>query len=525
MAAARTEAADPGAPPATGSGATQSATQSAGRGVLFITAAKLYFIVAGYAVQLMLPRLLGSPERFGLYSAAMSVVSILNNVLIVATIQTVSKRVSEDPGAADHSLRQGLSLQAVVGAVLAGTLLVSAPLLAERVLLDALLTPLFRIAAVVVFSYALYAALVGSLNGRQLFFKQATLDVTYTTLRSGCILGGAALGYGALGAIGGFASAAVGVLTVALLMVGVGRSGRPLAIRSWLLLMAPLWLYQLCLNMTLQVDLTVLKRSVADLALSAGQGTALAAETASRFAGFYRAAQTFAFVPYQLILSVTFVVFPMISHAVSIGDDTSTRAYIRGAMRFSFIVLFAVAAPISGASAGVMRIAYPDAYLAGASALSLLSLGMVCFALFVIGATILSGAGRPGIAAAVAAVTVVLVIGLNVLLVRAAGIGEGTLGAAATATSIGTAFALLAIGSAVYMRFGAFIPWKSALRTLLAAGAAWLLSHSLPSDSALSALGALVGGGLGYLVTLALVGELGKTELQALLSVVRRRGS
>ena len=62
-----------------------------------ITAAKVYFILTGYTVQLALPRLLGSPETFGLYSAAMSVVSILNNVLIVATIQTVSKHVSEDP--------------------------------------------------------------------------------------------------------------------------------------------------------------------------------------------------------------------------------------------------------------------------------------------------------------------------------------------------------------------------------------------------------------------------------------------
>ncbi len=93
--------------------------RSAGRGVLSITGAKLYFIVAGYAVQLLLPRLLGTPEAFGLYSAAMNVVSILNNVLVAATVQSVSKHVSEDLDHAGTTLRQGLLLQLTIGGGLA----------------------------------------------------------------------------------------------------------------------------------------------------------------------------------------------------------------------------------------------------------------------------------------------------------------------------------------------------------------------------------------------------------------------
>ena len=46
------------------------------------------------------------------------------------------------------------------------------------------------------------------------------------------------------------------------------------------------------------------------------------------------------------------------------------RRYIRGAMRFSLLVLLAIAAPISGAAEGVMHIVYPGAYLAGSAALS-----------------------------------------------------------------------------------------------------------------------------------------------------------
>ena len=147
----------------------------------------------------------------------------------------------------------------------------------------------------------------------------------------------------------------------------------------------------------------------------------------------------------------------MVSRAVAIGDIEATRRYIHNALRFSVIVLLAIAAPVSGASDGVLRIAYPDAYLAGSSALSILSIGMACFALFVVGATILSGAGRPGLAAAIAGVAVVVVIGANVTFVRFVGVGALTLGAAASGTSLAAFLALLAVGVAVSRRFGAFL--------------------------------------------------------------------
>lgn len=501
----------------------KATARAAGRGVLSITAAKVYFIFAGYAVQIALPRLLGSPEAFGLYSAAMSIVSILNNVLIAATIQTVSKRVSEDPTGAPESLRQGLLLQLGIGGALASTLLVSADVLATRVLLDPKLALLFRIASGVVFAYAIYATLVGSLNGRQQFQRQAGLDMTYTTLRTAGILGAAGLGFGVAGAIAGFTVAAGGVLAIALVVVGIGKRGAHTPWKVWFAFMAPLWLYQLCLNLTLQVDLTVLKRTVAALALAEGQSAVTAANLASRHAGFYRAAQTFSFVPYQLLLSVAFVVFPMVSHAVAIGDLDATRRYIQNALRFSLIVLLAIAAPVAGASAGVMHIAYPDAYLSGSDALSVSSLGMACFALFVVGATILSGAGRPGLAAAIAASSVVLVVVLNLVFVHFVGIGEHTLTAAASATSIASVTALVAVAYSVHARFGAFLARTTAARVLVAAAVGFALARVVPSTSALGALGALCAGGVAYLVTLFAVRELGPADVAYLRGVLARR--
>jgi stage V sporulation protein B len=504
--------------------ASEQSARRAGRGFLSISAAKLYFIVAGYAVQVALPGLLGGPEQFGFYSSAMSLVSIVTNVLIAATIQTVSKRVSEAPEHAASTLRQAVRVQLAVGLPLALVMLLSADLVATKLLLDPLLAPLLRVSSIVIACWTLYATLVGALNGEQLFGKQAALDLTYTTLRTLGILGAAGLGYGALGAAIGFAGAAVLVLCTSIAVVGLGRHdpSRPLRWRDWTTVLAPLWMYQLALNLILQIDLAVLKGNVAAIAQAGGATVEAAALTASGFAGLYRAAQTFAFVPYQLIISVTFVVFPLVSQAVTLGDGEATKRYVHGAMRFSLLVLLAIAAPVSGAAAGVMRIAYSDAFLGGAEALAVLSLGMVAFALFVIGATILSGAGRASTAAAIAFLAALIVLGCNYSFVRAVGIGPTTAMAAASATSVGTSFALLAVGFAVYKRFGAFLPLVSSLRVLAAAGVAWAVARVLPSGTAPLALLALVGGGVSYVVALAMLREITETELKLVRKVLRR---
>lgn len=498
-------------------------TRRAGRGLLLIATAKIVFIVSAYAVRLALPRVFGSEQVYGLFSVAFSAVSILNNVLIASTIQTVSKMVSEDEARAPSMLRHGLLLQALIGVVLAAGLGAGAPIWAEHVLLNPGLTPLFRVAGVVVLAYAIYAALVGSLNGRRRFQHQAGLDMGFSALRTTGLIGGATLGLGALGAMGGFATASCAILAVALATVGLGRSGAPFEPRRWLSFMAPIWFYQACINGILQIDLQILNRTATELALTTNDAGA-ASEIANVLSAHYNAAQTFAFVPYQLILSVTFIVFPFVSRATSLGDAEATRRYIRNAMRFSVLVLLAIAAPIGGAADGVMRIAYPEPYLAGAGALGVLVFGQVAFAMFVIGATILSGAGRPLVAALIALGSLIVVVVATRVAITTTGLaGSDTLVATAVGTSIGTVLALVVVGLTVWRSFGAFLPIASALRAALAGGAGFAAAKLVPHGSAIGALTALVAGVAAYAIALVLTREIGRTELDALRAIVRRR--
>jgi len=489
-----------------------------------IAGAKGYFIVTSYAVQLLLPRIFVEAKEFGLYSATMSGVAILTNVLIVATIQSVSKFTSEDESRAEVALRQGLRIQALVGGLLALALFVLAPALSHA-LLDDQLIPLLRVASVVVFAYALYAAAVGSLNGRHLFGKQARLDVTFSTLRTVGILGGASLGLGAIGAVAGFASAAAIIVTISLIWIGLGRAGGPgekIKRRRWLGFMAPIWTYQICLNGILLIDLQVLKRTATEIALLGAGATQAAVDLANQYVAYYRAAQTFAFVPYQLIISMTFIVFPMISKATSLGNRDAARSTIQHAMRLSLLLLLSVAAPTSGAAGGVMRLAYPGEYAAGASALSILIFGIVAFALFAVAATAISGAGKPAVAATIAGVSLAAVVVANRALVLRVGLGTHTLEAAATGTSIGMCIAVVLSAGVLYQQFGVFIPLLTWLRAGAAAAAGFAAARALPGDSAALAVGALAAGFFAVLVVLVATREVDAEDWRALKRVVRR---
>ena len=489
------------------------------RGLLWITGAKAFFIASSYGTQLVLPRLLGTVADFGLFATAMNVVSILNNVLIASTLQSVSKFVS---GAEDHAsaiLRQSLRWQALLSLAIGGALWALAPWLSSRVLLDPKLSTMLRIASVVVGSYAIYASAIGYLNGRRRFRAQAQFDIGFSTLRTLGILGAAALGFGATGAFTGLAASAFLIMLSSVLYVGLGRPGEAPQLRSWLAFAAPLAFYQICLNGVLQLDLAVAKRVVAEIALERGSAPEAAARLASQYAGYYRAAQTFAFIPYQLINSVTFIVFPAVARVAALGDVKQARDTVRAAMRGSLLALLAIAAPVAGASSGVMRLAYPEVYVASAPALSVLIFGIVAFSLFAIASTLLNGLGRPLLSATVAAIASALVVFADTAALRWGPLSEErSLASLALATSLGMLFALVLAGGVLYRTTSAFLPWRTLLRASVATLLAYFSAHLLPHGRPLQALLALALAEGVFLGSLWLLGEAEVHERRVLSS-------
>ena len=169
-----------------------------------------------------------------------------------------------------------------------------------------------------------------------------------------------------------------------------------------------------------------------------------------------------------------------------------------------------------------MRIAYPAEYVVGASALSILVFGVCAFALFAVAATAISGAGKPSVAALIAGVSLVTVIVANRALLMRAGLGERTLEAAATGTSIGMCVALVLSAWVLYRQFGVFIPMLTWARATLAAFAGFAAARAVPHDSIVLAVLALAVGFVASLAVLVVTRELGADDWQALRRIVRR---
>jgi stage V sporulation protein B len=469
-------AATPEKPPA------PDATVTAGRGVIYIAIAKFYFMVSGYVIQFALWPLLGE-KLYGDYGVVKNLASWFNNVVVTGTIQSTSKFTAERPEQAEAIKHASLRMQLFFGFLLGGVLFFAAPWLA-RLLHDPHLTPYLRIAAGIVVCYSFYAVFVGSANGQSQFKKQAGLDMTYSTLRPTLIILGAVVLGGAglklAGALGGFLAASAVILVISVFVVGFRRAEARFS--SWTVAryMAPLLLYTLFLNLLLLVDQFLLKRLYTEVARAAG--VVLAAEAASRATGFYEATQTLARIPYQAILAVTFVVFPMVSRSTFEADHAATRGYITQTMRYSLIFSVALAVTLSATARVVMQVPYGlNAANTGAAALMVLALGQVFFSLFTIGGTILNGAGRTLPATVLCGATLALAVVLDYLAIPRAGLDTGrVLLWAASAQSVAFIAGFALMGVTLRRCFGAFLPMATAARVLVAAAVAWGAGRLLP---------------------------------------------
>jgi stage V sporulation protein B len=516
--------ASPPSPPPTAGG--DETTRTAGRGGIAIAAAKLYFILVGLVQQIALKRVLGLAP-YGDLGQIQSFASILYNPVISAGLQGVSRAVSGSPPedqAAAQRRAIGIHMAAVVPPAL--LLFVFAEPIAE--LLHARhLTLGMRIVAAVVLSYGLYAPFVGALNGHRRFGHQAALDALAATLRTVGLLGGAALFAervgGVAGALSGFVASTTIMIVVAFALAGLGRrgSGGP-SLTAYLRFIAPLFGGQFLLNLLMQADLQLLAIFAGEAATRSG----LDAEAAGTLKGAYRAAQLFCFLPYQLLLSVAFVLFPLLAAAVRDGDQSAIARYVKTGSRVALVIAGLIVSVTASLPGPLLRLVFDaDAASLGARAMLLMALGLGCFAIFGILTTVLNSLGRERTALWLTAGALALV-GLGcLLLVRGQPFGEDMVVRTAMATGAGLAVATVGAVIAVHRHAGASLPPLSALRVCGALTLTIVGARFLPAPGALATLvyAALIGAL--YLAILVVSRELGRDDLALVTRVFRRKRS
>lgn len=541
--------------------ATDTATQKAssddarvaGRGFLFITFAKLYFIATSTVVSLGLPRLFGRPALFGDFTVVNRLISVLNMVMIAGTIQAVSKAVSEKDGVTGAVRGTALRVQCVVGLPIFGLVFALSDVIAEHLLRDAALGGYLRIASLIVLFYSFYAIFVGLLNGEKRFRGQASLDVTFSTLKTLAIMGLVAMGFGVLGAFAGFAAAAAAILVISMLATrklgGGTRAEVPFGKVLWF--MAPVMAYTLLVYLLLSADnllikalrfeplvehfhgplgrlqIALLGRPMAlavpaDPALAEPVMAAFATHGTSTLSGFYGAMKNIANIPYQAVIAVTFVVFPLISRATFEEDRERTRAYISQTFRYSAIMLTAGVVGLLAISDELVRILFGAEYVIGGGALGLLLVAIVAFALSYVGNTIIAGAGRPVMAAILAFVTVTANIALIAWFLLGSDLWRGALEATALGTLVAMLLGLALVAGYLILRFRACIPILTALRVGAWGAAVWWGASFVPVHGLIPAAGKAAAAVALFLVGLVLTREFTSADIDRLRRVLGR---
>lgn len=482
---------------------TDNIAAIAGRGTIYITAAKVWFMVSGYGIHFILPRLMNT-EQFGIYQVVVGVVSIINAVIITGTYQTVSKRISEDDQSAGSVKTTALKLQILVGGGASFAFFLLAPVVA-RYLNDDRLVNYLRLASLITLSYSFYAVFTGYFNGRRRFLTQAMLDMSYSTFKLAFVVLFVWLGFGVAGGVGGFALAAATVLALSAIVAGKDERGREVRARELLGFQSYLLLFTLAMNLLQKTDLILVK------VLSSPDAT-----VASENAAYYGAAVNVANITYQVIISATFVIFPLVSQATFTKDREKTRTYVTNTLRYTLIIMALVATLFSANARGVLSLVYPQNYQAGSVALSIVAYGMLLFGLLYVVTTIISASGHPAVSLLVGLLTLGVSAALNFFLIPSYG-----LAGAATATTASMLAGAIAGCAYLRLRSGALMSVGSVVRIAFSAAAVYAISLQFSPSSKVMIVAQLIALTFVYLAALIATREIGRRDLTLIQRVLR----
>ena len=483
---------------------------TAAKGAVFISIAKIYFMLSGFVQQVLLTRFLGLAD-YGAFAVVNNVISVVNNTVVQGTIQSVSKFTAENDARAEAVQRAGVRMQVVLGAALALALFWGAPFIASFVHAERYVTAL-RIAAAIPFLYAVYAVFVGSANGLRQFRTQANFDIGFSTSKTILLLGLAAL-WRVNGAFIGFAAAAAFILIVSSRVMRLPPSTERFPQGRLARYMGAIVVYGMLLNLALNYDLPILRHF-------AGQGAGVA--VADAVGAQYAALRTLALLPYQALVVVTFVIFPLISRSTFAEDREATRVYVTETLRYAVILVAAMGIVLAARPAALLGLIYPAAYVAGAPAMPILVGGECCLALLAVACAILNAAGQTRATVSLVGLTVVCGAGAAALLVPHAAPGTPMLVAAASATALGMVVGFVAAAITLRARLGGTPPVATLGRVALAIAAGMGVGRFVPGHGRIVGLAAVALAGVVYVGVLLATGELGPADRAKLGRMLRR---
>ncbi|MBR58699.1 MAG: hypothetical protein CMH54_11855 [Myxococcales bacterium] len=487
-----------------------------GRGFLWITGAKLWFLVTATLLNIALPRLFGDTQLYGDYQTLARFLAVLSMVILTGSLQTSSKGASESPADAGLVRRRAQSLALTVSGSLALVVFLGADLIAGWLWHDGSLALPLRIATGVLLGYGLYATWIGIANGLENYRTQAMFDIGFATLKTAGIVTAVILGLGVIGVFAMFTTVTLLMTCVAFLVIARKTPARPnpdanvMDTRRMIRFMAGVMGFNLTLYFILQGDVVLLKGLVhgagantleaagAGLGMNLLHGTMenatlstdhLARDGASSVTGIYGAVRIITMLPYQAIISLTFVIFPLLSAATFQEDQKKTERTITGALRFAILLVASLCGALVLTEDILLRILFGAPYAAGAIFLIPMVFGTLAFALYFLLTSILTAAGHPGKTFFVGLVCAVTYVVLLMIGTRNATTPFDRATVAAWLSMAGPLLGFILSSILLARILSVRLPWLSLIRGVVGAGGiAFALLHLMPVTSILTAL-------------------------------------
>src|ERR1019366_1042541 len=231
----------------------------------------------------------------------------------------------------------------------------------------------------------------------------------------------------------------------------------------------------------MQTDIGLLGRFLSEGAAAAGLAADAQRDAVKPWLAIYKECQTFAFLPYQLLFSITLILFPMVARARAEGDDAAVRQYVARGARLAAIFCGLLVGVVAAMPESMLAFAYGTADAArGADVLRYMVLAQGAFAMLGIATTVLTSLGRERAAALITLGAVVAVGASCALLVPGAPFGQAQLVRSAEASAGALVISLVVAATLVRSHAGAFVPAATAARVAVAVVACTALGFVMP---------------------------------------------
>ncbi|WP_220608001.1 flippase [Methanobrevibacter oralis] len=196
--------------------------------------------------------------------------------------------------------------------------------------------------------------------------------------------------------------------------------------------------------------------------------------------GFFAAADPISRLPLIISISIATTILPASSEAFKLKNTSSLQKYVSQAYKFSLLFVVPMCVGLALFAEPTLRVLYfkNTAYVAGAMALAILSIGMTFYSIFSISTSIIQGIGNPRIPMYILVCGSIVTAILNWIMVPSWGIAGG-----AAATSIACFLMMIPCVCFVFRLTKTKAPTKAVFKIILSSVIMAMFAYFIPKTT------------------------------------------